>query len=237
MISHMKDCVETIPILNDNWVYLIRSPNTDEYILIDAGEAAPVIDNLQGKPLKHLLFTHHHGDHIAGASDIQKYTGCHMHGIKADLEQLPTGTEALFDMWKWQEYEFDIIPAPGHTLKSVMFYEKNNHWLFSGDTLFIAGCGRLFEGSHEQMYDTLQKIKSLPDDTKLFCGHDYTLSNLTFAKHLFPGDIDINKGYELAKLNNFPHSTTLATEKKINPFLKASTLEEFKKFRIMKDNF
>ncbi|MDE0724296.1 MAG: hydroxyacylglutathione hydrolase [Alphaproteobacteria bacterium] len=233
----MKDCVETIPALNDNWVYLIRSQNTDEYMLIDAGEAAPVIDNLQGKALKHLLFTHHHGDHIAGASDIQKHTGCQMHGIKADLEQLPNGTEALPESWKWQEYAFDIILAPGHTLNHVMFYEKNNHWLFSGDTLFIAGCGRLFEGSHEQMYDTLQKIKSLPDDTKLFCGHDYTLSNLTFAKHLFPGDVDINKGYELAKLNNFPHSTTLATEKKINPFLKASTLEEFKKFRIMKDNF
>lgn len=233
----MSTCVETIPVLNDNWVYLVESQTSGDCLLIDAGEAAPVLKALNGRELKHILLTHHHGDHIHGAADIQKQTRCYMNGAKADLARLPRGTEPLPEVWGWEEYEFEVIESPGHTVGHVMFYEKNNHWLFSGDTLFIAGCGRLFEGSHEQMFNTLQRIKELPDDTKIFCGHDYTKASLTFAAHLFPYDQDILEALTLAEKNIHPKITTLATEKKINPFLKAETLEEFKEFRIMKDNF
>lgn len=233
----MKTPVEIISVLNDNWVYLIQAPTSSHTLLIDAGEAAPVCNTLKGRPLAHILLTHHHADHTAGADELKSQTGCQIWGAANDLKRLPAGTQGLGSSFSWEGYTFEIIHTPGHTQTHIMFYEATQGWLFSGDTLFIAGCGRLFEGTHEEMYNNMQRIKALPDKTQVFCGHDYTQASLAFALHLYPDDKAIKEAHALALKGQHPKSTTLEQEKRINPFLKAETLEEFTNHRIMKNSF
>lgn len=233
----MMKTVETIPVLNDNWVYLIHSEMSDDKLLIDAGEAAPVVEALEGASLSHILITHHHADHIHGVDELKKTYGCQVLGSAHDLYRLPSGTRALHNVFHWHEYTFQILQAPGHTKHHIMFYEPTQKWLFSGDTLFVGGCGRLFEGTPKQMFQTLARIKALPDETYVFCGHDLAESNLAFANHTWPEDKDIAEAYALEKEGELSHITTIEQEKRINPFMRAKDETELRNLRMLKDHF
>jgi hydroxyacylglutathione hydrolase len=228
----MDTQVTLIPIFNDNYIWVIYNSKLQEAIAVDPGEAQPLIDFLKEKQLKlkSILITHHHPDHVGGIKALQQHYhqqlsiyGPTTSGIEGITHPL-TGNDILeisaFDL------RFQLIHTPGHTLDHLCYYSPTPMpWLFCGDTLFSAGCGRLFEGTAEQMYHSLSKFKHLPAETQVFCTHEYTTANLHFAAIADPENQDIRQHQNtVAKLRaeNKPSlPSTLALERKINPFLRA----------------
>lgn len=253
--------IDILPVsaFTDNYIWLIIDNSTRQVVCIDPGAAEPVLDYIQKHQLRltTLLITHHHYDHINGINllcqnvpDLKVYA-------PNDL-RIPKVTDLVTDerFIDIDGYRFEILATPGHTKTHLCYYEVNHRWLFCGDTLFSAGCGRVFEGTYEQLYASLERLKKLPDETKVFCGHEYTLKNLRFAKSIEPQNRDIQQ-----YLKNLEHKTsfcslpsTMGLEKKINPFLRvefstvrkyvedkyfseSSGVAVFKALRIEKDNF
>ena len=236
--------VEIIPCLQDNYSYLIIDENNNACV-IDPSEAKPIIDLVERKKinLKYILNTHHHYDHIGGNEELKKKYNSIVVGYKDDAERIP-GINVLVEnnqVWKNDNFEAKIIHIPGHTTGHISFHFFNEKLIFTGDTLFSLGCGKIFEGTYQEMFESLNKIKSLPADTKIYCGHEYTLQNSKFCIKHDPENTNLqNKILEIAKKLEKAQPTipsTLKDEIECNIFLRAKNVESFSKLRDLKDNF
>ena len=237
--------VEIIPCLQDNYSYLIIDDNNNSACVVDPGEAKPIVDYLKNKniKLKYILNTHHHFDHIGGNEYLKKKFGSIVVGFKKDRNRIPEIDILLEDnqIWKAESFEAKIIHIPGHTTGHICFHFFKEKLVFTGDTLFSLGCGRIFEGTYKEMFESLNKIKSLPEETKVYCGHEYTLSNLKFCIKYNPENQNLKKKAENIKKkidNGLPTiPSTIKDELECNIFLRANDLESFSKLRDLKDNF
>ena len=237
--------IEIISCLQDNYSYLIIDETNNNACVVDPGEAKPIINFLENKDLKlkYILNTHHHFDHIGGNKELKKKYKSIVIGYKNDAHRIPEIDILVEDgqIWKKDNFEAKIFHIPGHTSGHICFHFYKNNFLFTGDTLFSLGCGRLFEGTYKDMFDSLNKIKSLPENTNIFCGHEYTLQNSNFCIKYDPDNLVLkNKIVDIRKKlkNNLPTvPSILKDEINCNIFLKAKDLESFSKLRDLKDNF
>ena len=237
--------VEIIRCLQDNYSYLIIDDHNNSACVVDPGEAKPIVDYLKNKNIKlrYILNTHHHFDHIGGNEYLKKKFGSIVVGFKKDINRIPEIDVLLEDnqIWKAENFEAKIIHIPGHTSGHICFHFFQEKLVFTGDTLFSLGCGRIFEGTYKEMFESLNKIKSLPEETKVYCGHEYTLSNLKFCIKYNPEKRNLKKKAENIKKkidNGLPTiPSTIKDELECNIFLRANDLETFSKLRDLKDNF
>ncbi len=237
--------VEIIPCLKDNYSYIIIDDSNNSACVVDPGESAPIIDFLENKniKLKYILNTHHHYDHIGGNKDLKKRYGPLIVGFKDDYGRIPEIDILLQDnqIWKADNFIAKIIHIPGHTAGHICFHFFKEKFAFTGDTLFSLGCGRIFEGTYEEMFESLKKIKSFPKETKIYCGHEYTLSNSRFCLIHDPKNLKLKeKISNITKLieNGQPTiPSTIGDEIECNIFLKTEDLNDFSKLRDLKDNF
>ena len=236
--------VEIIPCLQDNYSYLIIDENNNACV-VDPSEAKPVIDLVERESinLEYILNTHHHYDHIGGNEELKERYNSIVVGYNGDAKRIP-GIDVLVEnnqVWKGDNFEAKIIHIPGHTTGHISFHFFNEKLIFTGDTLFSLGCGKIFEGTYQEMFESLNKIKSLPADTKIYCGHEYTLQNSKFCIKHDPENTNLqNKILEIAKKHEKAQPTipsTLKDEIECNIFLRAKNVESFSKLRDLKDNF
>ena len=237
--------IEIIKCLQDNYSYLIIDEVEQTACVVDPSEAEPIINFLQNKSinLKYILNTHHHYDHVGGNLKLKQKYNCEVIGFKGDKDRIPEIDILLEDnqIWKKDNFEAQIYHIPGHTTGHIAFHFFKEKKIFTGDTLFSLGCGRIFEGTYEQMFHSLKKIKKLPKDTKIYCGHEYTLQNSNFCLAEDPNNLKLKKKIieinEKIK-NDLPTiPSILNDELECNIFLKANDLESFSKLRDLKDNF
>lgn len=219
-----------VPCLSDNYAVLLKDAASNAVVLVDAPEAAPIMSALdeRGWALTDILVTHKHSDHVAGLPDLKARFGARIHGPKAEAAQIPgidveleEGDVAAIGPWR-----FETIATPGHTKGHVVFFEPAEKWLFAGDTLFVMGCGRLFEDTPAAMWSSLKKLIRLPNETTVWCGHEYTTSNAKFCAGVLPDDPAIGerlKKVEAARAAGKPTvPTTIGAEKATNVFLRAA---------------
>lgn len=219
----------TIPCLADNFAFLLHDAGSGETALIDAPEAAPILAalNARGWSLRQILITHHHADHIQAVDAIRAATGAKVLGADADRHRLPALDRALAGGDRVQIGPEDgvVIDVPGHTLGHIAFHFPASRMVFTADSLMAAGCGRLFEGTAEQMWQSLQKLAALPPETLIGSGHDYLDGNLRFAAGLEPDNpaliLRIEGLERLRREGRPPMPSTLAEELATNPFLRA----------------
>ena len=237
--------IEIIPCLQDNYSYLIVDESNNTACVVDPSESKPIIDFLKNKniTLKYILNTHHHYDHVGGNKELKKNLGAIVVGFKKDMNRIPEIDILLEDnqIWKAENFKAKIIHIPGHTSGHICFYFFQEKIIFTGDTLFSLGCGRIFEGTHKEMFESLNKIKSLPSETQIYCGHEYTLQNSKFCIMYDPENTNLKKKInhiiDLIK-NGLPTvPSTLKDELDCNIFLRTKNLESFSKLRDLKDNF
>jgi hydroxyacylglutathione hydrolase len=237
--------IEIIPCLQDNYSYLIIDENKSIACVIDPSESAPIINFLEKNKikLKFILNTHHHYDHVGGNKELKQKYGASVLGYKGDKERIPEIDIFLNDqeIWKNENFEAKIIHIPGHTLGHICFYFYKEDSVFTGDTLFSLGCGRIFEGTYSQMYNSLMKLKTLPKNTKIFCGHEYTNQNskfcITHDKNNEKLKVKIND-IELKLRKGLPTiPSTIQDELDCNIFLRSNNMKTFSKLRDLKDNF
>lgn len=216
----------TIKAYNDNYIWLIKDSQSQHCIVVDPGDAVPVLEVLASQELiiDAILLTHHHYDHVDGVEKLlaesdQNIPVYSKNKLFAQSLLVEEGQQLhFFD----SRFSFTVMEVPGHTLDHLAYY--NEDLIFCGDTLFSAGCGRLFEGTPEQMYSSLSRIAQLPDSTKVYCAHEYTQNNLVFAHHLEPKNQMIKEYIQSAAkqrqqgVSTIP--TTIALEKAVNPFLR-----------------
>ena len=232
-----------IPALKDNYIYLLHGEG--QTVVIDPSLAQPVLEAIdsRGWRLDYILNTHHHNDHTGGNLELKAAKGAKIVGYAGDAHRIP-GIDVQLkdgDIFKVCGQEARVMFIPGHTLGHIAYYFAEAGSLFCGDTLFSLGCGRLFEGTPEQMFTSLGRIKALPPQTKIYCAHEYTESNGRFAKSIMPDNKNLaGRLAEVAALRAEGNPTvpsTLAGELKANPFLIAGNVEAFAKIRKMKDVF
>lgn len=221
--------IRQIPVLNDNYVYLLHEPEREMTAAVDPAVAAPVMKMLAGTGwrLTHILNTHHHGDHVGGNLELKAATGCTIVGPRADRDRIP-GIDV--EVGEGDEYAFGaavarVFDVPGHTSGHIAYWFGDSQALFCGDTLFLMGCGRLFEGTPAQMWTSLGKLKALPPETRIYCAHEYTQSNARFAVTVEPGNATLAARARLVdSLRAAGRPTvpaTLGEELATNPFLRA----------------
>ena len=221
--------ISIINALSDNYVYLLRNEQKNLTSVIDPGEAEPVIKFLKSKNwhLDEIINTHHHHDHIGGNDKLLNVYKSKLIAPYYDKKRISNVDIFVSDneTVKIAGVFSKVIHTPGHTLGHVCFYMPEEKCLFSGDTLFYLGCGRVFEGTMDQMWSSLVKLRSLPDDTTVFCGHEYTLSNMKFVNYIDSSNTLLNKvSSDIKKKREKGLPTVpfnLGIEKKINPFLRA----------------
>jgi len=232
-----------IPAFYDNFIYLCQYDQNNA-IVIDPGDSEPVFKELEKRDLtlNAVLATHHHNDHIGGINELKKRTGCRI--IGSDRKRIHPIDEIVEDkqILTFGDIKIRVIATPGHTNTSICYYIPKNQELesgilFTGDTLFIGGCGRLFECDAQTMWNSLQKLAALPDDTKVYCGHDYTLENYKFALQQEPNNPLIRQHITEIKTGKQSVPSTIENEKATNIFIKAKTSETFAELRRRKDNF
>ena len=230
--------IHPIEAFQDNYIWLIH--NDQNSIIVDPGDAKPVISALERKKLNlvAVLITHHHADHIGGVMALQeKYPHIKVFAPEKDNYDFVNISLKNGDEINIPELQinYKIIEIPGHTQGHIAYYDMKN--LFCGDTLFACGCGRIFDGTHEQMYNSLKKISALPKSTKIYCAHEYTKKNIAFALSLNPNDLNLKLRKEFLSnvRNTIPSS--LEEELKTNPFLRCTSFEAFKKLRDLKDQY
>ena len=237
--------VEIIPCLENNYSYLIIDDSNNSACVVDPSEAKPIVNYLKNKniKLKYILNTHHHFDHIGGNKDLKEKFGSIIVGFKGDANRIPEMDILLEDkqIWKAENFVAKIMHIPGHTTGHISFHFFQEKLVFTGDTLFSLGCGRIFEGTYEEMFESLNKIKCLPQETKVYCGHEYTLNNLKFCIQYNSENQNLKKKAEIIKkriksgLPTIP--STIKDEIECNIFLRANDLKSFSKLRDLKDNF
>ena len=236
--------IVAVPVLTDNYVWLIHDSATGETAAIDPSVAGPVLDAAaaRGWRLTQVLNTHWHPDHTGGNEGIKAAAGCpitapdearrvsHVDRVVAEGDLVTVaGAEAV--VW-------DI---PAHTAGHIAYHFEDQGMIFVGDTMFAMGCGRLFEGTAEQMYSNMQRITALPDEVRIYCGHEYTLANGRFAAHVEPGNPAIadrlQRVQALREASEITLPTTVAEERETNVFVRATNVEEFARLRRAKDSF
>ena len=237
--------IKIIPCLKDNYSYLIIDENNNSACVIDPGESTPIIKFIESNniKLKYILNTHHHFDHIGGNKELKNKFGSIVLGFEDDLNRIPEIDVPLKDnqIWKAENFVSKIIHTPGHTSGHICFHFFNEKLVFTGDTLFSLGCGRIFEGTYEEMFNSLNKIKSLPEETKVYCGHEYTFNNLKFCVSYDSKNLNLKKkSNDIKKKNSNGLPTipsTIREELDCNIFLRTNDLRSFTKLRDLKDNF
>ncbi len=236
--------ITVIPVLEDNYAYLIES-SCGAVGVLDPGEAAPVIDLLKARGLRldYVLNTHHHGDHIAGNQALIKAYGAKLVAPAKENNRIRGIDVALKDMEVFDlgRAQANIIETPGHTKGGICFYFAEDDVLFSGDTLFALGCGRLFEGTPADMYRSLGKLKALPDETMVYCGHEYSAHNADFCLQIAPDNEALQERAKIIKAKREALEPTipfsLGEEMKTSPFMMAGSVKEFAVLRAQRDEF
>ena len=237
--------IEIIKCLSDNYSYLIINDKDKTACVVDPSEAKPIINFVEKNNinLKFILNTHHHFDHVGGNLELKNKYDLKVVGFADDKERIPEIDFLVRDnqIWSKDDFEAKIYHTPGHTSGHIVFHFYKEKKIFTGDTLFSLGCGRIFEGTYEQMFDSLNKIKKLPKDTEIYCGHEYTLQN---SKFCLANDSDnLKLKQKILKIekrlkNNLPTiPSILGEEMECNIFLKAKDVKTFSKLRDLKDNF
>jgi hydroxyacylglutathione hydrolase len=251
--------IEIIPCLNDNYSYLIHDEISNTVAIVDPSEFVPcdTIISKNYQKLDFILNTHHHYDHVGGNEELKKKYNSKVLGFENDKNRIPQIDTVLKDNQEFKigTLNFTTIFIPGHTRGHVAFYFKKERVVFSGDTLFSLGCGRVFEGTYKQMFQSLNKLKNLPGETKVYCGHEYTFKNLEFCLKFNPNNDFLKKKKDDIKLslkNKKPTiPSTIADEIKANIFFRVNDpdvkkainlenspdIEIFTKLRDLKDNF
>ena len=243
-----------IPCLNDNYAYIVKDNITKTVGVVDPSEAEPIINYLKKEKLElnYILNTHHHFDHIGGNIELQKLYKSKIIGFKDDKHRIPGINITLNDgeKFKFGKSQIKVIHIPGHTSGHICFFFEKEKIAFTGDTLFSLGCGRIFEGDHEQMLSSLNKIKKLPIETKIYCGHEYTLKNAKFCMKYDEKNLDlINQFKKIKELRskNLPTvPSILEQELKSNIFLRCNqndlkiklnmeNIEDYKVFKKVRD--
>ena len=225
--------VHIIPVLKDNYTYLIHEPIEKKTAVIGPSEIQPILTILKKNnwSLDYIWNTHHHWDHTDGNIPLKEKTQASIIGSTKDKHRIPGIDRTVSDnsIFKFGATDVLIIETPGHTTGAICWWIKKEDLLFTGDTLFSMGCGRLFEGTAEQMWNSLCKLKVLPPQTKIYCGHEYTLQNCNFARTLNPNSLYLEKKHQKIKTlrqNNYPTvPVTMEEELICNPFLQANTTE------------
>ena len=237
--------VEIIKCLQDNYSYIVIDKLNNSAIVIDPSEPEPIIDFIDKEKinLKFVLNTHHHFDHVGGNKDLKKKYRSKIIGFENDKNRIPEIDITLKDrsIWKNKNFEAKIYHIPGHTSGHVCYHFFNDNILFTGDTLFSLGCGRVFEGTFDQMFSSLQLIKTFPLETKIYCGHEYTLKNSEFCIIHDDKNSALIKKIKIVKdkvkkgLATVP--STIREELDCNIFLRSKDIETFSKLRDLKDKF
>jgi|TARA_E500000331_G_C17134828_1_gene659942 hydroxyacylglutathione hydrolase len=237
--------IEIIPCLQDNYSYLIIDNKKKIACVIDPSESKPIIEYLEKNEikLKFILNTHHHYDHVGGNKKLKNLYKAKVLGFEGDKNRIPEIDICLKDneIWKFENFESKIIHIPGHTLGHIGFYFHKEKSIFTGDTLFSLGCGKIFEGTYSQMFNSINRIKKLPLNTKIYCGHEYTDQNSKFCLLHDQNNQKLkDKIKEISeklkrKIPTIP--STIKDEMECNIFLKSKNLETFSKLRDLKDNF
>jgi len=233
------------PALSDNYGVLMHCPETGQTASIDAPEAAAVEKALAdtGWQLTHILITHHHNDHVGGVLELKTKWNCAVVGSAEEPNALPglTDTVAPGGTYDFAGHIAQIIATPGHTLGHITWHFADDGVVFAGDTLFTLGCGRVFEGTMEQMWSSLQVFEAMAPDTIVYSGHEYTAANAEFALSIEPDNAALRARAEevsQARAAGKPTvPTTIAEEMQTNPFLRAGTAARFAEVRRAKDNF
>lgn len=218
-----------IPVLKDNYVYLVRDPASGAVGVVDPAVVDPVVAELERRSwrLTHVLNTHHHGDHTGGNLELKRRYGALIVGPRADRDRIP-GIDV--EVGEGDEYRFGaetaiVFDVPGHTRGHIAYWFKDSHALFCGDTVFSLGCGRMFEGTPPVMWASLAKLRGLPDDTLVYCAHEYTESNARFAITVEPGNKDLARRIDEIKRLRAQGKPTVPSrmgeERLANPFLRA----------------
>ena len=237
--------VHIIPCLKDNYSYIIHDEANDYACVVDPSEANPIINFIKKKniKLKYILNTHHHYDHVGGNELIKKEFDAKVIGFNNDKERIPFIDITLEDqeIWSSDNFTAKVFHIPGHTSGHICFHFYKDNFLFTGDTLFSLGCGRIFEGTYEQMFNSLKIIKSFPEETLIYCGHEYTSKNAEFCLQNDPNNSEliekISKINTLVKKGEPTIPSSLKEEIACNIFLKAKDVKMFSKLRDLKDNF
>ena len=232
-----------IPAFSDNYLWLVHDSDSGETAVVDPGDPAPVLAEAErrGWIIGQVWNTHWHPDHTGGNLAVKDATGAIISGPAS--EDIPGRDVALSegDSVRLGDHAGRVIATPGHTLGHIALIFEEDGVAFVGDTIFAMGCGRLFEGTAQQMFASLQRIAALPDETRLYCAHEYTLSNARFAAHCEPGNSAIAE--RLAKVEAMRAAgeitvpTTVGAERSTNPFVRSSDREEFARLRAAKDSF
>ena len=225
--------IHLVPCLQDNYAYLVHEPSSNAVAIVDPSEAPPVFAALEKHKLTltHILNTHHHFDHTGGNLPLKEKTGAKIIGPKADADRIPGIDVGLGegDTLTFGNATARVFDIPAHTKGHIAFWFEADKAVFTGDTMFAMGCGRLFEGTPAQMWSSLSKLATLPPDTRVYCGHEYTLSNGRFALSLEPHNQALKKRMvevERRRAEGEPTiPTTIGLERETNPFLRPTSAE------------
>jgi hydroxyacylglutathione hydrolase len=248
-----------LPVLNDNYIYLLHDPVSGDTAVVDPAIAQPVLDVLAKKNwrLSTILNTHHHSDHVGGNLELKQKTGCTIIAPQSDQNRIPGIDRGVSegDVIMLGDHSANVISTPGHTSGHVVYYFADDNTLFCGDTLFVMGCGRLFEGTAEQMWLSLRKLKALPAVTRVYCAHEYSQANGRFALTVEPDNSQLQQRMtvinKLRKQNLPTVPSTIEQELATNPFFREDSLalqetikmttkkpvEIFAEIRRLKDHF
>lgn len=244
-IGRMSIEVIRIPVLSDNYIWLVRENTSGEVMVLDPAVAAPVLakaDEL-GWKITHIWNTHWHPDHTGGNAEIKAATGCTITGPRAEFERIPTldVQVAEGDIVSFGSTKARVIDVPAHTAGHIAFHFVYEAIIFVGDTLFAMGCGRLFEGTPAQMFDNMRKLEALPPETMVYCAHEYTQSNGRYALFAEPENEALRKRMaevDAMRARGEPTvPTTIALEHATNPFMRAESVAQLAERRAAKDAF
>ena len=221
--------IQIVPILSDNYAYLARDSESGRVLCVDPGEAAPVLAKAEdlGWEIDTILITHHHGDHVAGVKTLKAATGATVIGPGGDSQEIPGLDQSVADgdTVAFGSETFRVMGVYGHTSGHITYFAQGDKALFSGDALFSVGCGRFFEGTAADMWPGLLKLRELPDVTRVYCGHEYTATNVAFAASVDGQNAELRRYAEIVAVLRAEGMPTipanLGLEKKINPFLRA----------------
>lgn len=235
--KRMQNTIITIRALGDNFIYLCGYGN-DKAFVVDPGSAQPVEEQLSKNSLAltHVFVTHHHFDHIGRVRELKTQHNCQIIGAYSGVDQIVKDGEVI----ELDGLEIKVISTPGHTKTSICYYvidNDNNSAVFTGDTLFVGGCGRPFECSAETMWQSLQKLFELPDETLVYAGHDYTLDNYNFALSIEPDNEQVKKCINELNSGKCCIPSTISQERQTNILFSAKSAKDFAKLRSLKDSW